>query len=212
MKDIAIYGAGGFGREAACLINRINDNKLEWNFLGFFDDTKVIGEKTPYGPILGGMTELNRWNKELFLVIAIGNAVGLTGLSRRIINPDVKFPNLIAPDTIYHDKESIVFGKGNVVFFRSIISCNVKLGDFNLLNNDVFIGHDSVLGSCNVFNPSTRISGNVEIGDGNFFGVSSVVLEKLKIGHGTTIGANSVIIKKTQDNHTYYGNPAIKIN
>lgn len=25
MKDIAIYGAGGFGREVACLLRRINE-------------------------------------------------------------------------------------------------------------------------------------------------------------------------------------------
>lgn len=40
MKDIAIYGAGGFGREVACLIERINKARETpiWNFIGFFDD------------------------------------------------------------------------------------------------------------------------------------------------------------------------------
>ena len=37
MKDLAIYCAGGFGREIYCLIfNRIKN--LEWRFVGFFDD------------------------------------------------------------------------------------------------------------------------------------------------------------------------------
>jgi len=31
MKDIAIYGAGGFGREVACLINKINEVNPTWN-------------------------------------------------------------------------------------------------------------------------------------------------------------------------------------
>lgn len=38
MKDIAIYGAGGFGREVASLIKRINRIENQWNFVGFFDD------------------------------------------------------------------------------------------------------------------------------------------------------------------------------
>ena len=40
MKDIAIYGAGGFGREIACLIQMINksEKKPKWNIVGFFDD------------------------------------------------------------------------------------------------------------------------------------------------------------------------------
>ncbi|MBQ1739289.1 MAG: transferase, partial [Clostridiales bacterium] len=36
---IAIYGAGGFGKEVACLIKRINDNGGDWELIGFFDDT-----------------------------------------------------------------------------------------------------------------------------------------------------------------------------
>ena len=38
MKEIAIYGAGGCGREVACIIELINQEKRVWNFIGFFDD------------------------------------------------------------------------------------------------------------------------------------------------------------------------------
>ena len=40
MRDIAIYGAGGFGKEVACLLNRINEVNHQWNLIGFFDDIK----------------------------------------------------------------------------------------------------------------------------------------------------------------------------
>ena len=51
IKDIAIYGAGGFGREVACLIRIINESLKEprWNIIGFFDDGKEVGFKTEYG-------------------------------------------------------------------------------------------------------------------------------------------------------------------
>ena len=61
MKDIAIYGAGGLGREIACLINMINKKELTWTFIGFFDENKKIGECNEYGCIIGGMAELNSW-------------------------------------------------------------------------------------------------------------------------------------------------------
>ena len=35
MRDIAIYGAGGFGKEVACLLNRINEVNHQWNLIGF---------------------------------------------------------------------------------------------------------------------------------------------------------------------------------
>ena len=42
MNDIAILGAGGFGREIACLIDKINQNKPQWNLIGFFDDNNDL--------------------------------------------------------------------------------------------------------------------------------------------------------------------------
>jgi sugar O-acyltransferase (sialic acid O-acetyltransferase NeuD family) len=212
MKDIAIYGAGGYGREIACLIKAINTKCTKWNLIGFFDDTKDIGEKILHVSVLGGINELNSWNKELSIVIAIGSPDALINLTGRIVNPLISYPNLIAPDVVFYDEDSVKWGKGNVVLFRSIISCYTGFGDFNLINTDVFIGHDSKLGSWNVLNPSVRISGNVEVGDGNFFGVCSVVLQQIKIGNNTIVGGNSLILKNTKDGETYIGTPAVQKN
>ena len=47
MKKIAIFGAGGFGREVKWLIDDINEKKHTWDFIGYFDfigfDTDFIG-------------------------------------------------------------------------------------------------------------------------------------------------------------------------
>ena len=41
MKDIAIFGAGGWGKEVACLIKEINKISIDkWNLIGFFDDAE----------------------------------------------------------------------------------------------------------------------------------------------------------------------------
>ncbi len=64
MKDIAIYGAGGFGREVACLIRIINKKTPQWNLIGFFDDdTKLKDTKNEYGKVIGGIEELNNYNQ-----------------------------------------------------------------------------------------------------------------------------------------------------
>ena len=55
MKKIAVYGAGGFGREVACMLRHINNIIPTWDLLGFFDDGKIIGYETGYGKILGGL-------------------------------------------------------------------------------------------------------------------------------------------------------------
>jgi len=210
MKDIAIYGAGGYGREIACLINAINKVKKEWNLVGFFDDGLPIGYKNEYGKVLGGISELNNHPRQLSIVMAIANSTTLESVVKKIINTQIDFPNIIAPNTRVFDTKTMFIGFGNIIGFTSSISCNVHIGNFNRLNGDVSLGHDVIVGNFNLLNTSTRISGEVSIGDYNFFGVGSVVLQQRQIGNYTTIGVNSVIIKRTKDNATYIGNPAIQ--
>ena len=48
MKNIAIYGAGGFGREVACLLNKNNEVKLTWELIGLFNVGLAIGMEVLY--------------------------------------------------------------------------------------------------------------------------------------------------------------------
>lgn len=212
MKNIAIYGAGGFGREIACLIREVNEKEAKWNFIGFFDDGISKGCRNEYGEILGGINDLNSWANELDIVIAIGAPKVLFKVVSKITNEKVSFPNLIAPDVTFLDNQCVKMGKGNIVCSNCWISCNVTMGDFNILNVGVTVGHDSCLGNFNSLMPATRISGSVEVGDRNFFGVSAIVLQQIKIGYDTVIGAGSLILRKTKDGVTYIGNPGVKVD
>jgi sugar O-acyltransferase (sialic acid O-acetyltransferase NeuD family) len=212
MNDIAIYGAGGFGREIACLIQAINqESRGNWNLIGYFDDGLAPGSKNRYGEVLGNIDTLNNRGKPLAIVLALGNPKLIKLIAEKITNPLVEFPNLFAPDLRYLDVDSLSIGKGNVVTFGCRISCKVEIGNFNILNGNVGIGHDVKIGSYNVMNPCTRISGETIIGDNNFFGVYSVVLQRKKIGNNITVSANSVISRNTIDGCYYLGNPAKKI-
>ena len=208
MKDIAIYGAGGFGREVVCLINAINKQAKVWNFIGFFDDGKEKGTKNEYGEVLGGIEELNNIDKPLSIVIAIATPKIVRQLVENIKSPLIEFPNLIAPDVYFLDKENIEIGQGNIFSFGCIVSCNVEIGSFNIFNFGVSIGHDTKIYDYNSVMPSVKISGEVVIGNSNYFGVNSTILQQIRIGDNTVVGANSLIIKKTKDGQTYVGSPA----
>lgn len=210
MKDIAIFGAGGFGREIACLINRINEQQPDtWNLIGFFDDDeKIWGVWNEYGKVLGGMDALNHWGKPLDLVIAIGNPSVLELLVGKIQNHHISFPNLIDPNVEFMDKGHIEMGEGNVICMRCTISTNVKFGNFNLLNVAVGVGHDASFGSYNVVMPNVNISGGVTIGDSNLFGVKSTVLQYLKVGDRVKIGACSLLMRNAKSDNLYFGIPA----
>lgn len=208
MKKIIIYGAGGFGREIACLINSINTVAKEWNLIGFIDDGIKAGESNAFGKILGNIDYINSYKEKVALVIPIASPKILRHIIGKLTNPNIWYPNLISPDVKFHDRGSFKCGKGNIVFSSCRISCSVEIGDFNIMNSLVSLGHDVRLGNRNVLNPGARISGDCKIGNDNFFGVYAVALQGLKIGEETRVGASSVVMRNTRDKSVYLGNPA----
>jgi sugar O-acyltransferase (sialic acid O-acetyltransferase NeuD family) len=212
MKPIAIYGAGGFGKEVATVIQKINEKTLTWDLVGFFDDGLPQGTAvSKYGIVLGGKKELNDWTSPLSVVFAIGHPVTLKKVYEGIQNPQVDYPNLIHPEVYFADEETLSIGQGNVIVRGCSFSVDVTIGDFNQMNSLSALAHDVSIGSFNVFMPLSRISGSVSIGDLNFFGINAIVLQNIKIGANTRIGANSVVMRQTKDHFLYLGNPARKM-
>lgn len=202
-----MYGAGGFGREVACLINLINKETPTWNLIGFFDDNTELKEKyNEYGPILGGREELNAWAKPLSVLMTIGSGTTVKKVIEGIHNDKIDFPNLLYHVT-FSDENNVKMGKGNIIT-SGHFSCAVSIGDFNTMNGDVVLGHDVHMGSYNTLMPGVRVSGEVKIGDECFFGVGSIVLQQLIIGDRVKLGAGSVMMTKPKNDNLYIGNPA----
>lgn len=208
MKDIAIFGAGGFGREIACLIKTINNVNHTWNLIGFFDDGLEKDSQEQYGPVLGGIDELNKWDKPISLIIAIGKPATVKEVVEKIDNTNVDFPNIISPEVFFMDIASVSMGHGNIICPFSLVSCNVKLGNFNLLNVYTQVGHDCEMGDYNIVMPSVNISGGLRIGNCNLFGVKSTVTQYKKIGNHVVIAPGAVMMRNGKDGKMYSGNPA----
>jgi sugar O-acyltransferase (sialic acid O-acetyltransferase NeuD family) len=209
VKDIAIYGAGGFGKEVACLINKITQRDHTWNMIGFFDDgvDKNV-QISHHGIVLGDINDLNNWTNPLSIVFAIGVPRTIWKLVDGIHNKNIDFPNIIDPDSFYADPPTFKIGKGNLITRGCTFSCDVSIGDFNQFNSISALAHDVIVGSYNVFMPLVRVSGEVKIGNNNFFGIGSIILQQVKIGSNTRIGSGSVVISRTKDGFLYLGNPA----
>ena len=207
--NIAIYGAGGFGKEVACLIKRINENGGDWQLMGFFDDTKPAGTPvSSYGKVLGGMDTLLKVEEPLAVAIAINDNKAVRRIRESITNEHITFPNLIDPSLFYVDECTVTMGEGNVIQNDCMISCDVSIGSFNLINDHVVVGHDNIIGDFNGLMPGAHLSGGITIGSNNLLGVASVVLQGMTIGNGVTLGANSVLMTTPRDNSTYLGVPA----
>jgi len=209
MKDIAVYGAGGLGREVACIINRINKVSPTWNLIGFFDDDeKSWGTENEYGKVLGGSRMLNSWSSPIDIAIAVGNPKSIKSIHENLTNGNIGFPNIIDPTFEIIDKDNCQIGEGNIIQRHSSISINVKIGNFNILNGNDSVGHDVVIGDNNVIMPAVKISGGVKIGNNNLLGVGSIVIQQLEIGDNITLAAGSVLMTKAKKEGVYLGVPA----
>lgn len=213
-ERIAIYGAGGLGREVAGGIYRINkESGKQWEIVGFYDDNIPVGTPVShYGKIIGNKDDLNAVDKPLALAIAVGDPRVRKLIFDSITNPNISFPNLIAPSFKVLDPETFKIGRGNIIQDNCSATCDVIIGDFNVFNGSDVMGHDDIIGDFNVFMPGVHLSGAVRVGNCNLLGVDSVVLQKVKIGDKVTLGAGSVLMTKPKDGHTYIGVPAKKFD
>lgn len=208
VKNIIIIGAGGLGREVTWLVERINQKQSEkWNILGFVDDGIEKGTFVQGYQMLGDVDYLQSVSTPTDVVCAIGNA----GIRCRIIekiskNKSLSFPNLMDPDVIYSD--SVHIGQGNIICAGTILSVNVKIEDFCLIDWNCTVGHEAEINSFVTLYPSVNVSGSTIIKDVTEIGTGSHIIQGKVIGSRSIIGAGAVVIKDIPDCCTAVGNPA----
>lgn len=208
MKDIAIFGVGGFGREVLALIKDINKVDSTWNIVGFFDDGYEKGEMFNGYPNLGKVEDLNKWETPISLAVSIGNPVIKKMVLDNINNPMVDFPTLMHPSVWIGDKDFVKIGKGGIFCAGVLITTNVVIKDFVILNLQCTVGHDTVINDYAAFMPTVNISGEVVIGEGVYVGTGAKIINQLEIGDYTIVGAGAVVANALPAHCTAVGVPA----
>lgn len=213
MDRLVIIGAGGFGREVKWLVERLNARERErsgkerWEFLGFVDDGITRGTIISGYPVLGDTKWLKGQKGELAAVCAVGCAK----TRRKIIdfiseNKIIRFPNLIDPSTLTSGQLNI--GKGNIICAGTILTVDITIHDFCIINLDCTIGHDTKIESCTTIYPSANLSGCVTVGAESEIGTGCHIIQGVVIGRKAILGAGTVVIRDIPECCTAVGNPA----
>jgi sugar O-acyltransferase (sialic acid O-acetyltransferase NeuD family) len=208
MKDIAIFGAGGFGREVKMLLNQINAIESSWNFIGFFDDGTEKEKIINGSPVLGGIKELNNWQNPLAVVFAIGNPIIKKNIIKQVTNKSIFYPILIHPNSIIGEMQYNSIGEGSIITAGNILTINISIGCHVILNLSCTVGHDTIIGDYASFMPSVNISGEVNIAECVYVGTGVKIINQIEIGENTIIGAGAVVAKSLPSNCTAVGIPA----
>lgn len=207
-KELVIVGAGGFGREILWQL-REQEYKIlgkNYHFKGFIDDNKQL-KKEICNQVIGSTDELLEEKNPISVLIAIGNAKTRRNIAKKLMkNTHLSFPNFIAESAKVSD--DICIGQGCIICMSSIITVNVKLGDFVVCNLDCTIGHDSTLEDFVTLYPSVNVSGNVSVGTTSEIGTGTQIIQGNVIGKECILGAGAVVNKQIADYATAVGIPA----
>ncbi len=207
MEKIVIIGAGGFGREVKIIIDAINEIEKKYEFLGFYDDGFALGTLINGYPVLGGIADLNSTTDSIAVAVAIGNPQVKLKVVNQLSTDKITFPTLIHPSAII-SKDDVVIEKGCIICAGNIITCNIKIEKFTILNLSCTVGHDTIIGAYSSFMPSVNISGEVKIGEYVYVGTGAKIINQLHVGKGTIVGAGAVVSKSLPENCTAVGIPA----
>ncbi|ENG2092085.1 acetyltransferase [Morganella morganii] len=207
IKDIYIIGSSGHASVITELIEQLNEYKI----IGFIDDNKKSGEDFSNYKILGDLSYLIEISKtkKINVAIGVGDSNSRESIVNRLNNANIIYPILIHPLAIVSKRSSIA--QGTIILAKSIVSCNVTIGEHCLLNHACCVDHD-----CNIRNfvtlcPNVFIAGNVDIGNNVMIGLGCNIIEKIIIGENTYIGAGSCVVSNQTENILAYGNPCKKV-
>ena len=209
MKKIVICGTGQLELiELIFHINKNSKNNDQYELLGFLDDNNNNKDRNLFGyQILGGLDWISRHKDDVFVVNSISRNTSIRKESNKKLEKfGAKFVNLIHPSVQLEYCRSI--GIGNIIFEKSALKINSKIGNHNMILSGFILGHDSCIGSYCFAGHNSVCQGKVKVEDEVFLGSGCNIAPSLNISRGATIGLGAVVLRNAKSNRTYLGNPA----
>jgi len=215
---LVIFGSGGISREVVLIIDEINrlSKNAVFDLVGFVEDSSnKVGALVDEISVVSSDQEFKEFSRA-FPVLGVVLPLGFPKLKKKIFETVLKgidnlvFPNIIHPSSRI-DLSRNKLGMGNVITANNMLTLDVELGNFNLLNDGVVVGHDVRVGSFSVINPLASISGACIIGDEVLIGAGARILQNRKIADRVVVASGSVVLRDViEEGVTIIGVPGIK--
>lgn len=208
MKELYIIGAGGFGREVAWVVERINEKDPTWDLKGFIDDNASLwGKILDDYPVIGGCDYLRALDHDIWVLCAVGSSKTRKKITDGLAEyQHIRFATVIDPSVQMSKRVQI--DEGTIICAGNIITVDIIIGKHVIINLDCTIGHDSILGDYVTLYPSVNVSGCSTIGSETELGTGMQTIQGITIGSQTIIGAGSVVIREIPNQCVAVGCPA----
>lgn len=191
MSTLYIIGAGGLGREIA----KTAEVMKVWHEIRFIDDN-LIGKSINGIEVIAGVDYI----KDLLVVSDVFIAIADINIRKNIyerisVNPFLSYPNVIHPSALFLSRDLVKMGRGNFFALGATISINNSFGNFNLVNQNVSLSHDTeVLDFCTIMHGVT-VSSGVLVKNAVFLSAGATIAQFCVICDGEILKPNCVHVQ-----------------
>jgi sugar O-acyltransferase (sialic acid O-acetyltransferase NeuD family) len=205
MKKLYIVGAGGFGREAYAWASQHPDCGQRWEIDGFLDDNAdalaAYGRFARIHPLTGHLVLPGN-----LYVCGLGKPDMKEKLLAPLLAAGAEFPPFIDPSVRLGSR--VRLGRGVVLCPGAIITTDVTIGDFVLINLNSTVGHEASVGDWSTLSAQCDVTGGAKIADRVFMGSRATVIPGKSVGSRTVVAAGAVVMTDVPADVIVAGNPA----
>lgn len=202
MKDLIILGAGGTSYDLVDIAVAMNNEKPQWNIVGFLDDNSTLHDSKVYGyQVLGNIEDASNFPNAFFASsIADAYKTNLRELVRNKVKwGNDRFASLIHPKSIISD--TAVIESGAIIYANVTLSGAVHVGHNTFLCGNTFLGHECEIGSHCALSVGNFLASDVKVGNCSYLGVGVNVRHQIRIGENCLVGMGTVVVKDIPSNH-----------
>jgi len=210
-ERIAVYGAGGFAREVAWLVESCVTAEHRYEVVCFIDDDPRLHGQTANGILTMSLDDA--WSRfpDARVVVAVGGPAARERIVGKATAKGFRFATIVHPRV--ERSRWIEFGAGTIVCAGNILTTNIRLGNHVHVNLDCTVGHDAILGDYTTLAPGVHISGWVHTGRRVYIGTGAVVINGTEsapvvLHDDAVIGAGACVTKSIAAGLTVVGVPA----
>jgi len=208
-SPLYILGAGGFGRELFHWLKQHPDSGKAWEIIGFLDDNAEALKGFNYSPGVVGSVMAHKPKPGELIACAITQPKVRRPVVDGLLARGAEFLTFVHPRATVGG--NVRLGRGTILCPGVIVTCDVSLGDFVMLNVNATVGHDAKVGAHTTASAHVDITGFCTVGEGVFLGSHAHLIPHSKVGNNSVIGAGACVVTEVAPETTVVGNPAVKL-
>ena len=203
-RQVAIFGAGGHGREALEVLLAMGVEVV-----GFVSEAESDhGRKIGLHVVHGSWDWLERFagSADAEVLCAFGDPTLRKRIATRCHELGLRAAIAIHPSAVVSPRAKI--GEGCLVMAKAVVGPDVTLGKHVHINVQASVSHDCDLADFATLSPGCHIPGGVKLGEGAELGTGACAIPKVTIGEWARVGAGACVCDDIAPRTTAVGVPA----